>query len=239
MKLHPKKIFFLTLVFLLFMCSPSNAANPAISGKQGMNIKDIVQLIAVTTGIVGGLFGLYKYRSDERAKNVREWQKVVIYNCFQESQSEEISLPDIVRYCQGKSVEFPDFDLKKVDLNRNYITRVLLELSSSNILVLSGDNSFKLKIERDFIQQEKILYREINEMINASPNAFSIEYVAKSISNKYPDFQIYEVRNYIQRGIELGAILVDENKNLSLNLEAAIKGTYAADGGKGGQNRKG
>ncbi len=87
------------------------------------DVQPFVQMVATLAGLSGGLFGLYKYFSDKREKELREWQKVVIYKIFRQKEMEALSFSLILEKYQITAQAFIDIDLKSREISEGALRR--------------------------------------------------------------------------------------------------------------------
>jgi hypothetical protein len=169
-------------------------------------------MAALLIGISGGLLGLYKYFSDKREKELREWQKVVIYKIFRQNEMKALSFTDVLEKYRIEAQAFLDVDLKKKEVSENALRRVLLELASSNILSMEPSDSFRLKVvvekadPRDLLQQ---VNRELVRMVAPNPFVYTIDEVLKEIAPKV-GVEIPLLRNDLKQAVTAGKFVVDE-----------------------------
>ena len=201
--------------FLTIMCSVSNAQENKASSEQQVDIKAIIELTATVIGIGGGLFGLYKYFSDQREKELREWQKVIIYKIFRQEEQKSLSFGRILEKYRSEGLATPKFNLKKEEINEYTLRRILLELTSSGILTQFPSDSFKLEIQKTFDIEKANLafFKKQDDLIDK--NKFTIREVAiemwefsKSLGDEIP---ISRIQTDIRQGIKEGYYKLNEN----------------------------
>jgi hypothetical protein len=184
-----QKHLFFTLFFWVFLCSVSSA-NPisnSSSNKQDSLAKDVIQSTAAVIGVAGGLVGLYKYLSEKREKELREWQKVIIYRIFRQDELSSLTFSRILEKYRIEAQAIRDFDLNKKEISEDALRRVLLELSSSGILNLVPSDSFKLKVEvpkLDVTERFEQFNSELFNLIGSSPFVYTLEDVANRLADK-------------------------------------------------------
>ena len=61
-----------------------------------MTIAEYIQITATIIGMPAGLIALYKYFSDKRQKELREWQKVVIYKILRQNETRGLTFIDLL-----------------------------------------------------------------------------------------------------------------------------------------------
>ncbi|MFP5344810.1 MAG: hypothetical protein ACLGGU_04115, partial [Gammaproteobacteria bacterium] len=110
------------------------------------DVQPFVQVAGTIVGISGGLLALYKYLCDKREKELREWQKVVIYKIFRQNETKPLGFTGILEKYRIEAQAFVAVDLKKTEISEDALRRVLLELTSSNILSLRPNDSFQLQV---------------------------------------------------------------------------------------------
>src|SRR5271156_2620707 len=115
------------------------------------DIESLVTIGGTTIGIIGGLFGLFKYRLDKKETELREWQKVIIYTIFRRDEDTIyfMSFDNIRNAYLREAQAVQDINLKKKDISENALRRVLIDLTSSGILGMGPSNSFRLNTPPD------------------------------------------------------------------------------------------
>ena len=180
-----------------------------------MSITDaqpLVQMAATVIGISGGLFGLYKYFSDKREKELREWQKVVIYKIFRQNEMKALGFTDVLEKYRIEAQAFVGVDLKKKEVSEDALRRVLLELASSSILSMEPSDSFRLKVAVEKPDPFGILQRvnrELVQMVAPNPFVYTLDEVLKEIAPKV-GIEIPLLRNDLKQAIAQGRFIVDK-----------------------------
>jgi hypothetical protein len=216
---HLQKSLFGALFFVIFTCSASSAqtSNPP-SEKQDSLIKDVIQSTATVIGVAGGILGLYRYLSEKREKEVREWQKVVIYRIFQEEgEIEPLAFSRVQEKYLDKAQTLRDFNLSKKEISEDSLQRVLLELSVSGILTLVPKKSFRLKVEvpqLDLVKRNEELNLELTKVIGSHPFVFTIEEVAFKIGEKLK-LEPLLCQGSIIAGINAGFLVINNDRKIA------------------------
>ena len=220
---------FSTLFLLIITCSVSNAQENKTSNENKFYINAIVEQTATIIGIVGGLFGMYKYFSNQREKEIREWQKVIVYKIFREQErSEETNLLNfetiLVKY-QNAGLVTSKFNLNKKDINEDTLRRILLELTSSGILVQVLPDSFKLNVIEpsiDIDEKYDLINVRIGELIGPNPGVFTKEEVAARIAPEFGEPIPLFISNLITM-VESGFLEMNQDNRLSFRNEVLKK----------------
>ncbi len=176
-----------------------------------------VQVAATVIGIAGGLLGLLKYFSDKREKELREWQKVVLYKIFRQNEMDPLSFTSVLEKYRSEAQAFPDIDLKKKEISEDALRRVLLELASSGILSLEPANSFRLKVSVPKIDDTDLrnrINKELVSLIGASPFVYTLDDVARQIAPKVGlEFQI--LRSTLLVSIDAGVLEMNDDEKMA------------------------
>jgi hypothetical protein len=176
------------------------------------DIQELVQLTATVIGISGVLLGLYKYFSNKREKELREWQKVVIYKIFRQNELKTIGFTDILEKYRIEAQASMDIDLKKNEISEDALRRILLELVSSNIIRMEPSDSFRIKLsveKPDLLDIFHKINKELVQMVGQNPFTYSIEEVVKEIAPKL-GIDIPLLRNDLRQAISQGKFVVDK-----------------------------
>jgi len=181
------------------------------------DVQPMVQLAATVIGISGGLLGLYKYFSDRRDHELREWQKVVIYKLFRRNELKAQSFNDILSQYRGEAQAVAGIDLKKKELSEDTLRRILIELASSGILSMQPGDSFQLKVtvaKVDASEQIQQINDALVEVVGANPHVYTLDEVLKEIAPKL-HMAIPLLRNTINMAIREGNLVLDEKGHVS------------------------
>lgn len=107
---------------------------------------------------------------------------------------------------------FTDVDLKKKEIGEDALRRVLLELTSSNILSMEPSDSFRLKIAAEkpdpFVIMQGI-NKELAQMVGANPFVYTLDDVLKAIAPKV-GIEMPLLRTDFRQAIAQGNLVVDE-----------------------------
>lgn len=181
------------------------------------DIQSFVQTAATIVAISGGMFGLYKYFSDKREKELREWQKVVIYKIFRQNETKVLGFIDILEKYRIEAQAFVAVDLKKTEISEDALRRVLLELTSSNILSFEPNDSFQLKVAKAKSDPQEILDRlnkELVRVVAPNPFVYTLDEVLKEISPKI-GIDIPLLRNSLRYSIDQGFLVLDDKDRIA------------------------
>jgi hypothetical protein len=168
-------------------------------------------------GILGGLLGLYKYFSDKREKELREWQKVVIYKIFRQNETKVLGFTEILEKYRIEAQAFVAIDLKKTEISEDALRRVLLELTSSNILSLEPNDSFQLKVAKAKPDPTELLERvnqELLRLVAPNPFVYKLDDVVREISPRV-GIEIPILRNELRKSIEMGYLAIDDQDRIA------------------------
>jgi len=183
------------------------------------DVQPFVQMAAMIVGISGGLLGLYKYFSDKREKELREWQKVVIYKIFRQNEPKVLRFIEILEKYRGEAQAFVAVDLKKTEISEDALRRVLLELTSSNILSFEPNDSFLLKVAIAKLDPLEIMERvnkELVRLVSPNPFVYTIDEVLKEISPKV-GIEIPLLRNSLKQSIAQGFLVLDGKERIAFS----------------------
>lgn len=186
-----------------------------------IDYKQIIQITATVIGITGGLLALYKYFAERREKELREWQKVVIYRIFRQNELTTQTFTHILEKYRSEATAFEDINLKKKEISEDSLRRVLLELVSSGILSMELADSFRLKVSKpkqDPIELTEKMNTALVEIVGANPFVYTVDEVAKEMSPKV-NVPIPLIKNSIRASIEVGYLVLDDKKRLSFPSE--------------------
>lgn len=182
-----------------------------------IDYKQVIQLTATVIGITGGLLALYKYFADKREKELREWQKVVIYKIFRQNELTTQTFNALLDKYRSEANAFADIDLKKKEISEDSLRRILLELVSSGILSMELADSFRLKVSKPKQDPEE-LYVQINnvlvEMVSSNPYVYTIDEVAKEMSARLKQ-PIPLLKNNLRAGVYVGNLVLDDKERLA------------------------
>jgi len=182
-----------------------------------IDYKQIIQITATVIGITGGLLALYKYFADKREKELREWQKVVVYKIFRQNELVTQSFNALLDKYRSEANAFVDIDLKKKEISEDSLRRILLELVSSGILSMELSDSFRLKVSKPK-QDPGELADKMNavlvEIVGANPFVYTIDEVAKDMSPKV-NVPIPLIKNSIRSSIQIGYLVLDDKERLA------------------------
>lgn len=180
-------------------------------------IKTLIEMAATIIGISAGVIGLYKYFSDKREKELREWQKVVIYKILQQNEITPLRFTDILDRYRSAVQAFVAVDLKKNEISEDALRRVLLELACSGIVILEQNDSFLLKIAKaqTFLETRlELVNQELIRMIAPNPFVYTLDDFAKEVSSKI-DMPMPLLRDWIKQSISGGGLAIDRNGRLA------------------------
>jgi hypothetical protein len=180
-------------------------------------IQSLIQLAATLVGILGGLLGLYQYFSDKREKELREWQKVVIYKIFRQNETKPFGFTEILEKYRIEANAFVDIDLKKKEMSEDALRRVLLELCGSDILSMEPQDSFKLNVtEAKYDPQSTLqqINKELVNMVGANPYVYTLDEVLKELSAKV-GVAIPLLRTDLKQAIAAGTFALDEQGRIA------------------------
>lgn len=172
----------------------------------------VIQLIATVVGISGGLLGLYKYFSDKREKELREWQKVVIYRICRQAETKAYTFLELLEKYRVEAQAVVDVDLKKREMSEDALRRVLLELTSSNILSLEPGDAYKLKVsatKTDLLATLQLVNQELVRVVAPNPFVYTLDEVLKEIAPKV-GIDIPLLRTDFRQAIAQGNLVQDE-----------------------------
>jgi hypothetical protein len=179
--------------------------------------QELVKSVAAVLGVFGAGLGIAKYLSEKREKEVREWQKVVLYKILQQSEQPTMTFASLLEKYRLEAQAFADANLKKGEISEDALRRVLLELVSANIAQLEPSGSFRLKIVQAKVDQQELQHRlnvELARVVGPNPHTYTIDEVAKEIAPKL-GLDIPIVRNTIRIAVEIGALEVDDAGRLA------------------------
>jgi hypothetical protein len=183
------------------------------------DVQPFVQMVATLAGLSGGLFGLYKYFSDKREKELREWQKVVIYKIFRQKEMEALSFSLILEKYQIAAQAFIDIDLKKKEISEDALRRVLLELASSGILTIKPLDAFQLKVvvdKPDPLDKFNKINQALVEMVAKNPYVYTLDEVLKEIAPKVGE-EIPLLRTSLKQSIAQGIFVVNKEGKIAFS----------------------
>jgi hypothetical protein len=181
------------------------------------DVQPFVQMTATIVAISGGLLGLYKYFSDKRARELREWQKVVIYKIFRQNETKVLGFIEILEKYRIEAQAFVAVDLKKTEISEDALRRVLLELTSSNILSFELNDSFRLKVAKaksDPLELLERLNQELVRVVAPNPFVYTLDEVLKEISPKV-GIEIPLLRNTLRQSIDQGFLVLDDKDRIA------------------------
>jgi hypothetical protein len=229
---HLHKHLLFTLFLMVFLCSASNAqsSNPSSGGQDGFTkVKGYIELATAMVGVGGGLFGFYKYinerkekeaREDQeiREKEVREWQKVVIYRIFQEEgELKPLAFSRVHERYLDKAKTLHDFDLSKKEISEDALQRVLLELSSSGILALVPEKSFRLRVEVpkfDPNERTEKFSLELSNLIGSNPFVYTVQDIASQLANKL-DVAAVRIQQDLNMALQQGVLVANDTGRIA------------------------
>jgi hypothetical protein len=177
----------------------------------------LTQLVATLVGILGGLLALKKHFSDRREKELREWQKVVVYKIFRRKEMTSVAFAEVLEKYRSEAFAFADVEIKKKEISEDALRRILLELSSSNILSLAPGDSFQLAVKvpkLDLAEKAELMSKALVQVVGSHPNLYTLDEVAKQVAEK-TGFDFVLLRNDIREAIELDRLDVDDKGRLS------------------------
>ncbi len=181
------------------------------------DLQEVIKMSVAVVGVSGGLVGLLKYFSGKREKELREWQKVVLYKIFCQDESNPLNFSTILEKYRIEAQAFIDIDLKKKEMSEDTLRRVLLELVSSNVLTFEPGGSFQLKVsvpKVDPYDKLESINKELVKLVGSNPFVYTIDEVAKEIAPKV-DMDIPILKNAIRQGIDSGNLEIDDNKRIA------------------------
>ena len=184
-------------------------------------IQQIIQLIATVIGISGGLLALFKYFSDRREKELREWQKVVIYRIFRQNELSPQSFGNLLDKYRSEANAFVDINLKKKEISEDSLRRIILELVSSNIISMEPLDSFRLKVSQqkiDPIEMGNKINAALLEIVGANPFVYTLDEVAKQMSAKL-NIPIQLLKNDLRVTIDNNLLEMDDKKRIGFPVE--------------------
>jgi hypothetical protein len=180
-------------------------------------IKPLIEMAATIIGISAGVIGLYKYFSDKRGKELREWQKVVIYKVLRQNETEPMRFTDILDRYRSEAQAFVTVDLRKNEVSEDALRRVLLELAGSDIVSLEPNDSFLLKLEKTqtFSQARlEFINQELVRVIAPNPFVYTLDEFVKEVSSKI-GMPMPLLRNWIKQSVSQGGLEIDSNGRLA------------------------
>lgn len=183
------------------------------------DVQAIVPMAAMIIGISGGLLGLYKYVSEKRDKELREWQKVVIYKIFRQNESQILSFIEILEKYRSEAQAFVAVDLKKTEISEDALRRVLLELTSSNILSFKPNDSFQLNIiivKSDPLEILNSINNELVRIVAPNPFVYTLDEVLKELSSNV-GIDIPLLRNSLKQSIDQGFLVLDDKDRVAFS----------------------
>ena len=183
------------------------------------DVQPFVQMAAMIVGISGGLLGLYKYFSDKREKELREWQKVVIYKIFRQNETKILGFIEVLEKYRVEAQAFVAVDLKKTEISEDALRRVLLELTSSNVLSFEPNDSFRLNVAKAKSDPQEIferLNKELVRVVAPNPFVYTIDEVLKEISPKV-GIEIPLLRNALKQSIAQGFFVLDDKDRIAFS----------------------
>jgi hypothetical protein len=179
--------------------------------------QSFVQLAATVIGLCGGLVGLYKYLSDKREKELREWQKVIIYALCRQNENKALSFVDILAKYRTEAQAVIGVTPSRTEISENALRRILLELASSNILVMEPNDAFRLKISKEKPDPQEVLdhiNQELVRIVGANPFTYTVEEVVKEISSQL-GIAIPLIRTSLRQAIALGNFDIDKEDRIA------------------------
>lgn len=180
--------------------------------------QSLVEIAGTTIGILGGLFGLYKYVTDKRENELREWQKVVIYKIFRQNQQlSSLSFMDIREKYLREAQTFVDINLTKKEIGDDALRRILLELTSSSILSMGPLDSFRLNAPPDPNLLDRA-NQELAKMIAPDPFVYTVDQVAREIAPKVGQ-EVPIFRTSLLQSVAMGAFVLDEKGRIAFARE--------------------
>lgn len=176
------------------------------------DVQMLVQTVATIVAILGGLLALYKYFSDRREQELREWQKVVIYKIFRQNEPRSLSFNEILGYYRSEAQAFAAVNLKKKEISEDALRRVLLELVSSNIITLERNDTFSLKgVKAEMLE---LVNRELLRVVGQNPFQYTLDEVVKEISPKI-GMEIPLLRNWLKQSIKQNLLVLDDQGRIA------------------------
>lgn len=181
------------------------------------DLEELFRSVAAIAAIVGGTIGLIKFLTDKREKEVREWQKVVLYRILRQDELNPMAFTTLLEKYRVEAQAFVNVDLKKGEISEDALRRVLLELVSSNVVSLEPSGAFRLKIATTTVDQYELLNRlnaELAKIVGANPHTYTIDEIAKEISPKI-GMDIPILRDTLRVSIAAGFLEEDSNGRIA------------------------
>lgn len=185
-----------------------------------MTIDDIYKFIQVTATILavaGGLIAIVKYFSERREKELREWQKVVIYKILRRTEMESVKFTELLKSYRSEAQAFRDIDLSKKEISEDSLRRVLVELTSSGVVKMDPMDSFKLNIAQEKPDPTELLKKvndELVRLVGQNPYAYTIDVFAKDVAQKV-GLEIPILKNELRKSINIGLLVIDDEGRLA------------------------
>lgn len=179
--------------------------------------QSLVQMAATVVGVSGVLLALYKYFSDKRDKELREWQKIVIYKIFRQNETKALGFTDVLEKYRIEAQAFVDVNLKKKEVSEDALRRVLLELTSSTILSLEPSDSFRLNVaveKLDLVALLQSVNKELVRLVAPNPFVYTLDDILKEIAPKV-GIEIPLLRTDFKQSIAAGNLVMDEQGRIA------------------------
>ncbi len=172
----------------------------------------VVQTVGTVVAILGGLLALYKYFSDKREQELREWQKVVIFKILRQTEAKALTFNEILGSYRSEAQAFTAVNLKKKEISEDALRRVLLELASSNIITIGPSDTFWLKgVKREFFD---VVNQELIRLVAPNPFVYTLDEFAKEISPK-TGVEIPLLKNTLRLSIDQGLLVRDDQGRIA------------------------
>jgi len=181
-----------------------------------MSTAESVQIVATIIGMPAALVALYKYFSDQRQKELREWQKVVVYKILRQNEIKALPFLELLSAYRTEAQAFPAFDLKKSEISEDTLRRVLLELVSAYVVSIEPSDSFRLQgiIKLGWDEKVQAVNRELARLVAPSPHTFTVDDFVKEAAPRI-GMEIPVLRAWIRRSITEKYLEVDDQDRLA------------------------
>lgn len=180
-------------------------------------VESLVQMIATGIGILGGSLALFKYFSDKRETELREWQKVVIYRIFRQNEKQAMRFTEILEKYRSEAQAFADVDLTKKEIGEDALRRVLLELTGSGILGMEPMDSFRLRLPAETPDPVGLFHRinaELVDLVSPNPFVYTLDDILKQISPRV-NVPIPLLRTNFRQALAAGNLVADEQGRIA------------------------
>jgi hypothetical protein len=205
-------------------------------------VKDVVSVlggISIVIGLLTFWFNFQKFREERqqsaaaraaaeskrldetREREVREWQKVVVYKILNDAAPDALSFDAIRSRYITEAAAFERHEVKKVELSSDALWRVLLELLQYSMIAQSKADHFQLKLtpedlQRAFMEETVKIERGLVTILSAKPFAYTAAEIAYRV-HQQAGVSEERVRIALDQALNmLGTIVADDEERLAL-----------------------